>query len=197
MMLRPLAAASASGVRFQVRRLYRETSRASLKIISRPSDRSRSPPARSRFSIIACTVALAGRALRASGLHPRTARAGRRSSGRASRDLPQVALQRCFSSGGVGRSATHGSWIESTGLGLTLGSRSAGGPGRHVVIVARTLYASTTDVDEFGTVTALGGGIIDHLRRHCRAGVSIAAVLGFGVALAITFGLAPFWPSSI
>jgi putative ABC transport system permease protein len=82
-------------------------------------------------------------------------------------------------------------WIESTGLGLTLFLTVALGALVGVVIVAQTLYASTTDhLTEFGTVKALGGGngtVYGIIAEQA----SYAAVLGFGVALALTYGLVP------
>ena len=69
-------------------------------------------------------------------------------------------------------SRSRGYWIESTGLGLTLFLTVALGALVGVVIVAQTLYASTTEhLTEFGTVKALGGGQPDGLRDHRRAGV--------------------------
>src|SRR5262249_15810717 len=86
---------------------------------------------------------------------------------------------------------SRGYWIESTGLGLTLFLTVALGGLVGVVIVAQTLYASTTEhLTEFGTVKALGGGnrtVYGVIAEQA----SYAAVLGFVVALAITFGLVP------
>ena len=60
-----------------------------------------------------------------------------------------------------------------------------------VVIVAQTLYASTTEhLTEFGTVKAIGGGNLT-VYGIIAEQASFAAVLGFGVALAITAGLVP------
>src|SRR5262249_6988101 len=60
-----------------------------------------------------------------------------------------------------------------------------------VVIVAQTLYASTTEhLTEFGTVKALGGGNAT-VYGVIAEQASYAAALGFGVALAITLGLVP------
>jgi putative ABC transport system permease protein len=86
---------------------------------------------------------------------------------------------------------SRGYWIESTGLGLTLFLTVALGASVGVVIVAQTLYASTTEhLTEFGTVKALGGG------NHTVYGIiaeqaSYAAALGYGVALALAYGLGP------
>ena len=86
---------------------------------------------------------------------------------------------------------SRGYWIESTGLGLTLFLTVTLGAMVGVVIVAQTLYASTSEhLVEFGTVKALGGG-----NRTVYAIVaeqaSYAAALGFGLALALAYGLAP------
>ena len=86
---------------------------------------------------------------------------------------------------------SRGYWIESTGLGLTLFLTVTLGAMVGVVIVAKTLYASTSEhLVEFGTVKALGGG-----NRTVYAIVaeqaSYAAALGFGLALALAYGLAP------
>jgi putative ABC transport system permease protein len=86
---------------------------------------------------------------------------------------------------------SRGYWIESTGLGLTLALTVGLGALVGVVIVAQTLYASTTEhLTEFGTVKALGGSNLT-VYGVIAEQASYAAVLGFGVALAITFGLAP------
>jgi putative ABC transport system permease protein len=86
---------------------------------------------------------------------------------------------------------SRGYWIESTGLGLTLFLTVALGALVGVVIVAQTLYASTTEhLAEFGTVKALGGG------NHTVYGIiaeqaSYAAALGYGLALALALALGP------
>lgn len=60
-----------------------------------------------------------------------------------------------------------------------------------MVIVAQTLYASTTEhLTEFGTVKAIGGGNLT-VYGIIAEQASFAAVLGFGVALAITAALVP------
>jgi putative ABC transport system permease protein len=82
-------------------------------------------------------------------------------------------------------------WIESTGLGLTLFLTVALGALVGVVIVAQTLYASTTEhLVEFGTVKALGGGNLT-VYGIVAEQASYAAALGFGIALALSYGLAP------
>ncbi len=82
-------------------------------------------------------------------------------------------------------------WIESTGLGLTIGLTVALGALVGVVIVAQTLYASTIDhLAEFGTIKALGGRNSD-VRGIIAEHASFAAALGFGLGLSLTFGLRP------
>jgi putative ABC transport system permease protein len=82
-------------------------------------------------------------------------------------------------------------WIESTGLGLTLFLTVALGALVGVVIVAQTLYASTTEhLTEFGTVKALGGGNLT-VYGVIAEQASYAAILGFAVALALACGLVP------
>jgi putative ABC transport system permease protein len=82
-------------------------------------------------------------------------------------------------------------WIESTGLGLTLFLTVALGALVGVVIVAQTLYASTTEhLVEFGTVKALGGGNLT-VYGIVAEQASYAAALGYGIALALSYGLAP------
>ena len=67
---------------------------------------------------------------------------------------------------------SRGYWIESTGLGLTLFLTVTLGALVGVVIVAQTLYASTTEhLVDFGTVKALGRRQPDGLCDHRRAGV--------------------------
>ena len=60
-----------------------------------------------------------------------------------------------------------------------------------VVIVAQTLYASTSEhLTEFGTIKALGGGNLT-VYGIIAEQASYAAVLGFAVALALACGLVP------
>ena len=62
-------------------------------------------------------------------------------------------------------------WIESTGLGLTIFLTVSLGALVGVVIVAQTLYASTTEhLAEFGTIKALGGRDLRRLRADRRTG---------------------------
>jgi putative ABC transport system permease protein len=82
-------------------------------------------------------------------------------------------------------------WIESTGLGLTLFLTVALGALVGVVIVAQTLYASTTEhLTEFGTVKALGGSNLT-VYGVIAEQASYAAILGFAVALTIACSLVP------
>jgi len=86
---------------------------------------------------------------------------------------------------------SRGYWIESTGLGLTLLLTVALGALVGVVIVAQTLYASTTEhLTEFGTVKALGGGNLT-VYGIIAEQASFAAALGYGLAAALTYGLMP------
>jgi putative ABC transport system permease protein len=88
-------------------------------------------------------------------------------------------------------SRSRGYWIESTGLGLTLALTVALGALVGVVIVAQTLYASTTEhLTDFGTVKALGGGNLT-VYGIIAEQATYAAALGFGLALALAFGLRP------
>ena len=88
-------------------------------------------------------------------------------------------------------SRSRGYWIESTGLGLTLFLTVTLGALVGVVIVAQTLYSSTIEHQvDFGTVKALGGGNLTVYAIVAEQAL-YAAALGFGVALAVTFGLAP------
>jgi putative ABC transport system permease protein len=82
-------------------------------------------------------------------------------------------------------------WIESTGLGLTMFLTVFLGALVGVVIVAQTLIASTTEhLPEFGTVKALGGGNLDVYGIIAQQ-ATFAAVIGYGVGVAMTYALAP------
>jgi putative ABC transport system permease protein len=86
---------------------------------------------------------------------------------------------------------SRGYWIESTGLGLSLLLTVALGALVGVVIVAQTLYASTTEhLTEFGVVKAIGGGNLT-VYGIIAEQASFAAALGFLVAAALAYGLAP------
>jgi putative ABC transport system permease protein len=82
-------------------------------------------------------------------------------------------------------------WIESTGLGLTIFVTVFLGALVGVVIVAQTLYASTTEhLAEFGTIKALGGRNADVYGLIAEQAM-FASALGFGVGLALAYGLEP------
>ena len=82
-------------------------------------------------------------------------------------------------------------WIESTGLGLTIFLTVSLGALVGVVIVAQTLYASTTEhLAEFGTIKALGGRDMD-VYGLIGEQAMFAAAFGFSLGLALTFGLGP------
>jgi putative ABC transport system permease protein len=82
-------------------------------------------------------------------------------------------------------------WIESTGLGLTIFLTVFLGGLVGVVIVAQTLYASTTEhLSEFGVVKALGARNSD-IYGIIAEQASLAAVLGFGLGVALTRALGP------
>jgi putative ABC transport system permease protein len=60
-----------------------------------------------------------------------------------------------------------------------------------MVIVAQTLYASTTEhLTEFGTVKAMGGSNLT-VYGIIAEQASYAAALGFGLAATLTYGLIP------
>jgi putative ABC transport system permease protein len=82
-------------------------------------------------------------------------------------------------------------WIESTGLGLTLFLTVTLGALVGVVIVAQTLYSSTIEhLVDFGTVKALGGSNLTVYAIVAEQAL-FAAALGYGLAVALAFGLAP------
>ena len=86
---------------------------------------------------------------------------------------------------------SRGYWIESTGLGLTLFLTVTLGALVGVVIVAQTLYSSTIEhLVDFGTVKALGGGNLTVYAIVAEQAL-YAAALGYGLAVALAFGLAP------
>ena len=86
---------------------------------------------------------------------------------------------------------SRGYWIESTGLGLTLFLTVTLGALVGVVIVAQTLYSSTIEhLVDFGTVKALGGGNLTVYAIVAEQAL-YAAALGYGLALALAYGLAP------
>jgi putative ABC transport system permease protein len=83
-------------------------------------------------------------------------------------------------------------WIDSTGLGLTIFLTVTLGALVGVVIVAQTLYASTTEhLAEFGTIKALGGRNLD-IYTLIGQQAMFASALGFLLGVALTFGIEPF-----
>jgi putative ABC transport system permease protein len=86
---------------------------------------------------------------------------------------------------------SRGYWIESTGLGLTIFLTVSLGALVGVVIVAQTLYASTTEhLVEFGTVKALGGGNLTVYGIIAEQAL-FAAAFGYLIAISLTAGLRP------
>jgi putative ABC transport system permease protein len=86
---------------------------------------------------------------------------------------------------------SRGYWIESTGLGLTLFLTVTLGALVGVVIVAQTLYSSTSEhLVDFGTVKSLGGGNLTVYAIVAEQAL-YASALGYGLALALAYGLAP------
>jgi putative ABC transport system permease protein len=82
-------------------------------------------------------------------------------------------------------------WVESTGLGLTMFLTVSLGCLVGVIVVAQTLYTSTTEhLKEFGTVKAIGGRDRDIYGVIAQQAV-IAACLGFGLGTAVSLGLIP------
>ena len=89
------------------------------------------------------------------------------------------------------RSISRRYWIESTGLGLTIFLTVSLGALVGVVIVAQTLYASTSEhLTEFGAIKALGGRDLDVYGLIAEQAM-FAAALGFLLGLALTFALDP------
>jgi putative ABC transport system permease protein len=86
---------------------------------------------------------------------------------------------------------SRGYWIESTGLGLTMFLTVTLGALVGVVIVAQTLYSSTSEhLVDFGTVKSLGGGNLTVYAIVAEQAL-YASALGYGLALALAYGLAP------
>ena len=86
---------------------------------------------------------------------------------------------------------SRGYWIESTGLGLTLFLTVTLGALVGVVIVAQTLYSSTSEhLVDFATVKSLGGGNVTVYAIVAEQAL-YASALGYGLALALAYGLAP------
>lgn len=82
-------------------------------------------------------------------------------------------------------------WVVSTGLGMNMGVTVFLGILVGVVVVAQTLYTSAVEhVKEFGTVKAIGGSNWDIYRILGEQAV-VAAVLGFGLGVALSFSIRP------
>lgn len=82
-------------------------------------------------------------------------------------------------------------WVVSTGLGMNMGVTVFLGILVGIVVVAQTLYTSAVEhVKEFGTVKAIGGSNLDIYRILGEQAI-IAALLGFGLGMAMSFGVRP------
>jgi putative ABC transport system permease protein len=82
-------------------------------------------------------------------------------------------------------------WIESTGLGMSMGVTVFLGILVGIVIVAQTLYTSAVEhIKEFGTVKAIGGSNLD-IYRILGEQALIAAVIGFALGAALSYGARP------
>jgi putative ABC transport system permease protein len=87
------------------------------------------------------------------------------------------------------RSRTY--WIQSTGLGMSMGVTVFLGILVGIVIVGQTLYTSAVEhVKEFGTVKAIGGSNWD-IYRILGEQALIAALVGFTFGAAISIGMRP------
>jgi putative ABC transport system permease protein len=82
-------------------------------------------------------------------------------------------------------------WVVSTGLGMNMGITVFLGVLVGIVVVAQTLYTSAVEhVKEFGTVKAIGGSNWD-IYRILGEQALIAAVVGYLLGAAISFGMRP------
>jgi putative ABC transport system permease protein len=82
-------------------------------------------------------------------------------------------------------------WVVSTGLGMNMGITVFLGVLVGIVVVAQTLYTSAVEhVKEFGTVKAIGGSNWDIYQILGEQAV-IAAVVGFALGGAISWGMRP------
>ena len=87
--------------------------------------------------------------------------------------------------------ASRGYWIESTGLGMSMGVTVFLGILVGVVIVAQTLYTSAVEhIREFGTVKAIGGSNWD-IYKILGEQALIAAVLGFALGAGASYAVRP------
>ncbi|CAL1242092.1 ABC transporter permease [Candidatus Methylocalor cossyra] len=82
-------------------------------------------------------------------------------------------------------------WVESTGLGLNMGTTVFLGGLIGIVVVAQTLYTSAMEhLKEFATVKAIGGSNRDIYGILGKQAL-IAAVLGYGLGVLITHAVRP------
>lgn len=82
-------------------------------------------------------------------------------------------------------------WVASTGLGMSMGVTVFLGVLVGIVVVAQTLYTSAVEhVREFGTVKAIGGSNWD-IYRILGEQALIAAVVGYLLGAAISWGVRP------
>ena len=87
--------------------------------------------------------------------------------------------------------ASRGYWIESTGLGMSMGVTVFLGILVGVVIVAQTLYTSAVEhIREFGTVKAIGGSNWD-IYKILGEQALIAAVCGFALGGGASYAVRP------
>ena len=90
-----------------------------------------------------------------------------------------------------GRGSRARYWVESTGLGLTMFLTVSLGCLVGVIVVAQTLYTSTTEhLTEFATVKAIGGRDRD-IYGVIAEQAAIAACLGYLLGTAVTPGAGP------
>ena len=82
-------------------------------------------------------------------------------------------------------------WVESTGLGLTMFLTVSLGCLVGVIVVAQTLYTSTTEhLTEFATVKAIGGRDLS-IYGVIAEQASVAACVGFLLGTAVSLALVP------
>lgn len=82
-------------------------------------------------------------------------------------------------------------WVQSTGLGMSMGVTVFLGILVGIVIVAQTLYTSAVEhIKEFGTVKAIGGSNLD-IYRILGEQALIAAVIGFALGAALSYAARP------
>jgi putative ABC transport system permease protein len=87
--------------------------------------------------------------------------------------------------------ASRGYWIESTGLGMSMGVTVFLGILVGVVIVAQTLYTSAVEnIRQFGTVKAIGGSNWD-IYKILGEQALIAAVFGFLLGAGASYAVRP------